>query len=97
MVGSPCLTTKANLPILSRLSRKEKRGTGGLGMADVCCDWHCQMATAAILVCSMDPSKVLKHCHNNGWLSLPHHKSQFANPAKTLQEGKKGGRWPRYV
>src|SRR6056300_1450237 len=93
MVGSPCLAT-ANLPILSRLSRKAQTRAGGLGLADVCCDWHWQVATAAILVCPMDPRKVLKHCHNNGWLSLPRN-SQFANPVQTLQKGPNEGRWPR--
>ena len=53
-------------------------------MAMVCCDWQWQMATAAILVCSMDPSNVLKHCHNNGWPSLPHN-SQFAKFVMTPQ------------
>src|SRR5210317_1399811 len=55
---------------LSRLSRKEKGGAVGLYMADVCCDWRLYMPSGASLVCSMDPSNVLKHCHNNGWLTL---------------------------
>ena len=80
---------------LSTLSSKqdEKGGEVGLGMADVCCDWHWQMPPVASVVCSMVPSNVLKHCHNNGWLSLPHH-SQFAklcqhSPASRMKKGAK--------
>ena len=36
MAGPPCLKT-ANLPILSTLSRDEKRGAGGLGMVMLSC------------------------------------------------------------
>src|SRR6056300_1454429 len=59
-------------------------GMKSLGMAMVCCDCQWQMPIAAILMCSMDPSNVMKHCHNNGWPSLPQN-SQFANFVNTLQ------------
>src|SRR5210317_1393938 len=32
------------------------------------------MPFVAILVFPMHPTNVFKHCHNNGWLSLPHNK-----------------------
>ena len=32
------------------------------------------MPLVAFLVFPMDPSNVLRHCHNNHWLSLPHNK-----------------------
>src|SRR6056300_185010 len=98
MVGSPCLTM-AHWPIqyLTTLSRKEKRGAVGLGMADVCCDWWLWLPSAAFVVFFMYPSNVWQHCHNNGWLSLSHN-GPLANTVfdNTLQEGKKGGSWPGY-
>ena len=77
MVGSACLTT-AHLPIFDNTLQEEKKGAVGLGMADVSCDWRLQLPSAAFVVCSMDPSNVLEHCHNNGWLSLSHN-GPFAN------------------
>src|SRR5210317_188575 len=53
-----------------------KKGTSDPGgMAMVYCDWRLEMPFVAFLVFAMDdPSNVLKHCHCNGWLSLPHNK-----------------------
>ena len=45
-------------------------------MTDVSCGR--QLCSAAFVVCSMDPSNVLEHCHNNGWLFLSHN-GPFAN------------------
>ena len=89
MVGSPCLTM-AHLPIFDNTLQEGKKGAAGLGMADVCCDWHWQMPPGAFLVCSMVPSNVLRHCHNNGWLSL-HHNSQFAKLCQHLSRDEKRG------
>src|SRR6056300_1747305 len=51
------------------------------------------MPFVAFLVFPMDSNNVLKHCHNNGWLSLPHSKPicHFWQHSGV----KKGGRRPR--
>src|SRR6056300_791859 len=73
MVGSPCLTTSPFATFGNTL--ESKKGAGDpRGMAMVYCDWPLQMPFVAFLVFPMDPSNVLKHCHNNGWISLPHNK-----------------------
>src|SRR6056300_1609638 len=52
-----------------------KKGAGNpRGMAMVYCDWRLWMPFVAFVVFPMDPGNVLRHCHNNGWLSLPHNK-----------------------
>src|SRR6056300_636238 len=58
-------------------------------MADVCCDWQLYLPFAAFVVSSMDPSIVLEHCHNNGWLSLSHN-GPFANICQHSPTMKKG-------
>src|SRR5210317_2129884 len=71
MVGSTFLATSP-FAILGNTQESRKRGAGDpRSMADVCCDWRLQIPFVAFLVSSMDPSNVLAHCHNNGWLSLP--------------------------
>ena len=78
MVGSPFPTT-ARLAMFDEDLQEGKRGAGGLGgMAMVCCDWQLQLPPGAFLVCSKDPSNVMNHCHNNGWLSFPNN-SPFGN------------------
>ena len=32
------------------------------------------MSVGVFVLCFVVPGNVLKHCHNNGWLSLPHNK-----------------------
>src|SRR5210317_2027019 len=92
MVGSPCLTTSPFATFGNTL--ESQMGAGDpRGMAMVYCDWPLQMPFVAFLVFPMDPSNVLKHCHNNGWLSLPHNKPfcHFWQHSGI----KKGGRWPK--
>src|SRR6056300_869301 len=71
----------------------KKEAGGQRGMAMVCCGRCFEMAAGVFVLCSMDPINVLKHCHNNGWLSLPHNKSicHFWQH----QCRKKGGRRPK--
>src|SRR6056300_549453 len=57
--------------ICQQLSRKEKRGQVAWVWAWCVAIGRCNCLSAVSLVCSMDPSNVLGHCHNNGWLSLP--------------------------
>src|SRR5210317_810414 len=73
MVGSPCFTTSP--VVIFGLPHGSKRRAGNpRGMAMVSCDWRLLMPFVASLVFAMDPSNVLEHCHNNGWLSLLHYK-----------------------
>ena len=46
------------------------------------------MTPDAFLVCSMDPSNDLKHCHNNGWPYLSHNR-EFAKSLARLPRDKK--------
>ena len=46
------------------------------------------MTYDAFLVCSMDPSNDLKHCHNNGWPYLSHDR-EFAKSLARLPRDKK--------
>ena len=48
------------------------------------------MTPDAFLVCSMDPGNDLKHCHNNGWLSLSHNR-KFAKSLARLSSTEKRG------
>ena len=54
------------------------------------------MSVGVFVLCFVVPGNALKHCHNNGWLSLPHNK-----PLATLRS-QKGGQltqevWPQCV
>src|SRR5210317_1393936 len=73
MVGSPCLTTSP-FATFGNTQESKKRSGDPRGVAMVYCDWQLYMPFVAILVYPMDSPNVFKHCHNNGWLSLPHNK-----------------------
>ena len=51
------------------------------------------MPPGASLVCSMDPSNILKHCHNhnNGWLSLSHNRKYAKGLARLSPAGPEKG------
>src|SRR5210317_17520 len=90
MVGSPYVPQQKICQKLVKTLQEGKRGAVGLDMADVCFVWRLYMPSGASLVCSMDPSNVLKHCHNNGWLYLFHNR-KFAKSLSRLSRKEKGG------
>src|SRR6056300_1207639 len=73
MVGSPCLTTSP-FTILGNTQVSKMGAVDPRGMATVCCGRCLEMSVGVFVLCFVVPGNVLKHCHNNGWLSLPHNK-----------------------
>ena len=70
------LSLPHNKPISIFGNTQESKRVAGdpRGMATVCCGRCLEMSVGVFVLCFVVPGNVFKHCHNNGWLSLPHNK-----------------------